>query len=233
MTAVSKIFVVVLACFSIAFAGFASVSHSSVAGPNWESHLSEFPDFVFEYTEGEPPTWSAKVRATDETVKSSKVLADVLLACQQKQIQDQKEILDGVQKQIPPLETRLTEIKAANQADTDSMKGKETLLVAELDQLYQDINEARDVGIKKSEEAHATRVQAEYRREDVFRLTNQLAEIRTDYFHQEQRQNRLRDLLYRTQGNIERLEHRQGLLVKKGASIPDEPKQPDDQDAIK
>lgn len=210
MTKFSKILVVLVTFGSLAFMGAAAVT--ALVGPNWHAEAEKETGYVFEKKEGETPTWTVKSRLTGEELKTSRLLAETVIAARKDRISKQQERLEQLDKRIPAVEKALKEARAVQQTDTKGMQQREIQLAQQLAALNQQIDELTNLGIAKADEAQAIRVEAEKRREDVFRLRNQLDEIRSDTFRIAEQKKQLEDQLVRLNGILSRLDRRQQQL---------------------
>lgn len=212
MTRLSKILLVLVLSASIAFMGFAAVS--AVGGPNWEREKEDLTDYLFEFQPGENPTWTVKTRRGGEQISTSPVLAKVIVAAQKHQIQQQNEQLDQVSKTIPPLEKAIDNWKQINQVDRQAMATKAEELKQRIAALDTEITRLANEGIKISQQTLEVNQEAAERRSDVFRLQDQIDEIRNETYLAQEQQKSLRDYIARIEGKVQRLQ-RQKLLLEK------------------
>ncbi|WP_417390259.1 hypothetical protein [Gimesia sp.] len=212
MTLLSKILLVLVFFASIAFMGFAAVS--AVGGPNWSQEKDALTDYVFEYQAGENPIWSVKTRRGGEQLTTSPVLAKVIVAAQKHKLQQQNEKLDEVTKTIEPLKTSIKRWELINKVDRTAMKDKATELKQKIVQLDQQIIQLANEGIKIGQQTLEVNQEASERRADIFRLRDQIDEIRNERFLAEQQQKTLRDYIDRIQGKVQRLQRQKESLEK-------------------
>jgi len=205
MTFLSKILLVLVFFASIAFMGFAAVS--AVGGPNWSKEKDALTDYVFEHQAGENPIWSVKTRRGGEQLTTSPVLAKVIVAAQKHKLQQQNEKLDEVTKTIEPLKTSIKRWELINKVDRTAMKDKATELKQKIVQLDQQIIQLGQQTLEVNQEASE-------RRADIFRLRDQIDEIRNERFLAEQQQKTLRDYIDRIQGKVQRLQRQKESLEK-------------------
>ena len=216
MTRIAKILTILVVIGSLGFLGFAFALERG--GPNWHEYITKpgdadptagkLPDYVFTQGEGTDPTWTVKSRADESFSSASANLADVILAAQNHKLQRQRDEIRALEEQVAPLEARLAAIKAAQDMDQAAIQTSEKQLAADLDALNTQINEVSSQGIQRAQEAHKIRVETEYRREDIFRLHEDLEIIRTDTFVAENLQDVLRDRIHQLDGKVGRLERR-------------------------
>ncbi|WP_417386887.1 hypothetical protein [Gimesia sp.] len=212
MTLLSKILLVLVLFASIAFMGFAAVS--AVGGPNWSTEKDALTDYVFEYQPGENPTWTVKTRRGGEQLSTSPILAKVIVAAQKHKLQQQNEKLDQVTKTIEPLKKTIANWKAINKVDVIAMEDKATELQQKINQVEQQINQLANEGINISQQTVDVNQEASERRADVFRLRDQIDEIRNERFLAEQQQKTLQDYIDRIQGKVQRLQRQKESLEK-------------------
>ena len=223
MTTFSKILALFTTAACFAFLGFVTVS--LIAGPNWAGETHEFPDYAFEYSGGENPTWSVKSRDNDQAVGGGspvlpKKIVDVLNAIKQEQ-QAEITLLDEGDPQKG--------IKGINQLDDEihnAETGIEVLLykdIAALNQyrgkLVNDLERVQTANETTSREVtnlvttvEGIYLEAERRRADIYRLQNLVAEAETDRYRAVEHQKKLRDVWERYQGVKHRLKERNQIL---------------------
>ena len=210
MTRIGKILVVLISVASLAFAGFAMLIF--YAGPNYPEMASQIDGYKFTLSSGENPTWSAVRARGDSQVASDKSLAkviDAVLADKLKTIQDES---TDFKNRIPPLTEELEKTKAANEADipalTEYIAAQRTRMAALNTQLGQLQSQVL------AETANAQKLEniASARRDDVFKLSGQLTEVKADKFRLEAIKRKLAEELEQVIGNIERAEARQKKL---------------------
>ena len=182
------------------------------AGPNYPEMASQIDGYKFTLSSGENPTWSAVRARGDSQVASDKSLAkviDAVLADKLKTIQDES---TDFKNRIPPLTEELEKTKAANEADipalTEYIAAQRTRMAALNTQLGQLQSQVL------AETANAQKLEniASARRDDVFKLSGQLTEVKADKFRLEAIKRKLAEELEQVIGNIERAEARQKKL---------------------
>lgn len=212
MTRFSKILLVLVFFACIAFMGFTAVS--SVGGPNWHQEKEAMTDYLFELQTGENPTWSVKTRRAGEQISSSPVLAKVIVAAQKHKIQQQNEKIERVTKTIPPLETAIKNWQQINQIDSNAMNIKAEDLRGKISALDSEITKLANEGIKISQQTVEVNQQAAERRADVFRLQDQIEEIRNEKYLTQEQQKTIRDYIARIEGKVQRLQRQKKSLEK-------------------
>jgi phage shock protein A len=226
MTKYSKVLVVVTAAASLLFLGIAVAA--VVGGPNWNAEREELADFTFEISDGDPPMWTVRTRRPQRTDNGSMevqtvgaptpVLAEAIARARDFQLRQQREELERIENQIPQFEAAISETRELIEIDLKAVRKREAELTAELEAIHDQIEELTAQAIAKAEEARVVRLEGERRRDDVFRLRNQLAELRTDRFRAIEQKNKLEDRLRRLRGDNEKLERRRQDLLEMGAN---------------
>jgi hypothetical protein len=223
MTTFSKILALFTTAACFAFLGFVTVA--LIAGPNWQGETNNYPNYTFEYSGGETPTWSAKRRDDDQAVGGAspvlpKKLVDVLSQIKQEQ-QAKIGLLDNGDPQ-----TQTVGIQELDQYLHDSELGIQALLYKDIaalnrqeTKLQGDLKIVRDSLETTSREVtdlvttiESIYIEAERRRADIYRLQNLVAEAETDRHRSIAHQKKLRDVWERYQGVIDRLKERNEVL---------------------
>ncbi len=217
MTRISKVLVILCVAVSLSFLGAAAVS--VLGGPNWEKEALQATDFVFEQSSGPQPQWSAKERISGESVgPTSPVLAEVLIAAYRAKNAKLRERLEGAQgvrkidDEIATLEKFLDEATALIETDRKAMRAREDELAAEYARIQATIEDLSNQGMDRTRQAIATRQETGLRREEVFRVRDQLREIRADTYRIVEQIGSLHDLLERLTSQVERLKRRAARL---------------------
>ena len=216
MNTVGKILVVFVAAASLGFVAFVAAMRNG--GPDWKGEMRSpqlQKEFVFTIEPGEKITYTAKHRRSDSPVaEKTPILPEVILKAR-------KRLDDETNKTLQALQPEPAQLEKAIQDTVDSIvadkKGVE-LREQNMSDLYQkEWNELNTVG----DEFSATTIQtqdvlrvAEERREEGYRLANQLDLLRNDNFSMAEQQKVLEDELIRLQGNRKRLQDRQIQLKK-------------------
>jgi predicted RNase H-like nuclease (RuvC/YqgF family) len=210
MTKFAKCLVVFAVGASFAFLGFAWVS--MMGGPNWDAEAAALPGY--EFTKAEGGSWTVRDRATGQaiTVKSPTVRASAILAAREDLAKKQDDETQKLSGPTAKYKKNLADAQKLNQADTKAMEARVQQLNTQLENLNAKILELSGDVVKRSQEAQLIRNEAAKRREDVFRLTRELAEIHTDQFRSEELERKLRDQLVRLDGVIVNLESRNQQL---------------------
>lgn len=225
MTKLSKVLVVFITFASLAFMAFAGAV--LIAGPNWsvEAEAEDLERYKFETqeAEGEKPTHTvAELYGEQRQLKSTKVLADAVIAARQDLLSKQSSEITKIDQQLPQYESKIQEIRELIGLHLPALEKREQELAQALEQLESQVEDVGNQMVLTSQEAQARRIEAIQRREDILRLTNQLELIRADLFKAEQQQKQLRDLLYRLDGKIDIAQRTRTKLLDSGAQLPDD-----------
>lgn len=210
MTRFGKILVVLITFASLAFAGFAIAV--TYGGPNWPQMASQIEGYKFTYVGGEKPTWTAVRARGDEQVASDLNLGkviDAVLADKIKRLTDEK---NGYVEKTPPLIEALEKSKASNAADEPALKAYIIKERARVEAMYTALQALEAQVLKKTDDAQKLENIASARREDVFRIQGELAEVRADKSRLEVIRRNLSEELEQINGNIERAEQRRESL---------------------
>ena len=214
MNSLGKVLVVFVTASSLGFAAFAMSLVSG--GPNWkgESESAELTnDFVFTTTPGEKPTYSVKVRRTDAAVgASTPLLAEAVVAARKKQLEDATTRKGELEQKIAQLQPIIEQVKALIPPDVAGVNARSAAYDKQLEQLETAKQAASTEITAKSGEIRQTRKTGEERRDEAFRLKNQLELLRNDLFAAKDQQKVLEDELVRAEENLKRLERRASQL---------------------
>lgn len=220
MLKLNKTLAVFVLFASIAFMGFAIVTSS--AGYNFKTKADELDNFVFSRDSATAP-WTVKTRVGDEQVGGSvKLLPEAILAALKKQIGDLNQEKQQLDKRIVELEKAIKDSKELIEVDKAAMKARQEVLEKERKRIVAETIEVAAQAAAKSKEVYAQYDLARLRRQEWILMNNQLQEIRTQKDAAIAESQRLRDLLYQSQGDLERAERRQQLLLREGAKLPNE-----------
>ncbi|MDG2388819.1 MAG: hypothetical protein P8M30_05810 [Planctomycetaceae bacterium] len=213
-TAVKILIVFVTAC-SLSFMALAGAV--SLGGPNWWGRTQDLKEFTFEASVGETTTYSAAYRPTGESVKSgSESLADVVVAALNKESQVLTAKEQELDQKITAEQGNIQALKSYQAKDVAAMDARAAEFATELkrinDQINQTINNsATQEADSVTEKLQAMTAQGELlkkRREDVLRLRDQLALVRTDHDRLAEQKQELGDILVLLEASIAQLERR-------------------------
>lgn len=222
MTTFSKVLALFTTAACFAFLGFVAVS--LIAGPNWYGETHDFPDYTFEYSGGENPTWSAKRRDNDQAVGGNAVLPKKLVDVLNDIKKDQQArigLLDNGDPNtrtpgITELDTYLhdpnTGIQALMYKDIAALNQYEDRLEGDFAKLQTAVVETSGEVTELVAKIEGIYIEAERRRGDIYRLENLVAAANTDAYRTVEHQEKLRDVWERYQGVIGRLKERNEIL---------------------
>jgi len=219
LTRISRVLTVFVTAASLAFLGLALAVNFS--GPNWIQETQNLPDYAFTLAPGEIPTWSAKHRTSDQQLSSSPTLPNVIGKAYDDARQRNQEVIERVEPQIQPLESRIATVSNYVTADSAGIDVREAQLTDTLKAVEKQIIDISVEGERKSAQAVEVRAEAERTREFVFRLKRELQQIETDDFQLVEQKRLLLDLLYQMKGLERRLKEREQHLIEQRARITD------------
>jgi len=214
MNAVGKVLVVFVTVSSLAFLAFVIALRNG--GPDWEGEMNSpelLKEFVFTSEPGEKVTYSAKHRRSDTAVgQKSPVLATVVLAARKRLEEDASkkfQELSPIPQQKADLLKMITELIPVDQKGVEQ---HEQIFAERIKTLWDAIQaDAAKFSTLTLETQDVLKVGQE-RREEEYRLANQLELLRTDKFAAQQQQKVLEDELTRLEENKRRLGRRQVQL---------------------
>lgn len=223
MAQLGRILVVLIAAASLAFAAFAL--SLATGGHNWEADtqgpLAERYEFGIQ--PGEIPNYTVSDPLTKQSLATSPIRAVVVNKALQeinKELTEKKATLDKESEQFSKDIPIIKELRAKDEA---ALVAQQDVLLKQLEAVKQKILAATDEAAKKAAEVQEVRMTAQQRREEVFRLKNQLEVLRTDVFAATQQKKALEDELLRLEENFGRLERRQEALKAQVGGSYDEP----------
>ena len=216
MNSVGKVLVVFVTACSLGFLAF--VLSLVTGGPNWKADM-ESPEltneFVFTVTPGEVPTYSVKTRRTDQSVGSqTKVPAEVVVAARKKLLDDAKAEDARLNAEIARLTPMIKDVKDLIPPDEAAMKARMERMNASLARISEEVQKVTQEVAAKALSIQATQKIALERRDEGFRMKNQLELMRNDLFVAKAQQRILEDELVRVEENLKRLERRNEQLQK-------------------
>lgn len=238
LTNFSKILAVATAIVSLSALG--AVLVVAAGGPNWQAEANSLKDYEFTRNEGETPTWTAKTRrprpqqgggAPAQVTVATNVptLPEAIAKSYEQTIKERNDEKAQLDRDIPLFQARIKEASELIQKDLAALKKKEELLIAERDAQAAAIDKLGKDNIARSQEIKTVRGELNKRRDDAFRLKNELDALRADRFRMIEQQRQLQDLLVRMNGSNDRLARREAQLQAMGAVDPmyDEKTKPD------
>ncbi len=216
MNSLGKILVVFVTAASLGFVAFTMSLVSG--GPNWKAEMQSpelTDDFVFTITPGEKTTYAVKTRKTDQPVGSATpVMAEAVVAARKKQVDDAKAEETRLNADVARLQPIIKEIKDLIPPDKAGMAARAQFLDKLLTKISGDIQNTTQEIATKATAIQQIQKTAQERRDEGFRLKNQLELMRTDLFVSLAQQKILEDELVRVEENQKRLERRSEQLQK-------------------
>jgi hypothetical protein len=216
MNSLGKILVVFVTAASLGFVAFTMSLVSG--GPNWKAEMQSpelTDDFVFTVTPGEKTTYAVKTRKTDQPVGSATpVMAEAVVAARKKQVDDAKAEETRLNADVARLQPIIKEIKDLIPPDKAGMAARAQFLDKLLTKISGDIQNTTQEIATKATAIQQIQKTAQERRDEGFRLKNQLELMRTDLFVSLAQQKILEDELVRVEENQKRLERRSEQLQK-------------------
>ena len=221
MTRISKVLVVFTTAACLAFLGFAAAV--VVGGPNWQRITEdELPEYVFERSVGENPTWSAKLRGEDQAIATDPTFSKVVVAALEHKKRTLETKINGdPTKNEPPLDQqisvtqgRIEEARELAKKDRAALDRYAERLAQQLEQLNNQIAQVSQQIVQKTQEAEAVQSETDERRGDVIRLREQLEALEEDRDRVMAQQEQLRDRIARLEGTRARLERRKEQLER-------------------
>lgn len=214
MNSLGKILVVFVTAISLGFTAFTLAMVTG--GPNWlaESESTELTnDFIFTKASGEKPTYSVKNRRTDASVQAATpVLAEAVVKARQEQAKLASDKLAQLTQQITTIKPQIEAIKSLIPPDDAGVKKRSESYEKHLEKLNADLLVATTEFTTKGSEIQQTRRTGQERREEGFRMKNQLELLRNDLFAAEKQKKVLADELVRMEEYLKRLQRREALL---------------------
>lgn len=216
MNSFGKILVVFVTACSLGFVAF--TLSLVTGGPNWKADAESEEltnDFVFTTVAGEKPTYSAKNRKTDQGVGAqSTLLAEVVVGARKQQLADAKAEEARLNAEIARIQPLMKEMKDLIPPDQAALAARAQMLDKTLTQLSDEIQATTQGIATKAAAIQQIQRTTQDRRDEGFRLKNQLELMRTDLFVAQSQQKLLEIELVRVEENLKRLERRGEQLQK-------------------
>jgi len=202
-TSIAKIATVILAITAVCFMGMSVAAYYGRPDPIAEMRSPEIADFRFEATaSAEKTTWTVtpSVGPKDQQtpVQKETAYAALLQAYSAKSTRVSAETAEitGLTTQI---RDKIKQVEAEQDLDVNALDARIGNLRSVVDRVDAELLQKSDQLQKLSVETRVVRDETASRREDVQRLQNDLAELRTDVFRLEQLRLTLTDRLLRYQ----------------------------------
>ena len=214
MNSIGKILVVFVTACSMGFLAFVVALRNG--GPDWQGEMRSpelQKEFVFATEPGEKVTYSAKHRRTETEVSpKTPILAEVILKSRKRLEDDANKKMQELSPLVQPLTDRLAVIKKLIPEDDAGVQLRVKKYEEQIEKLVGQLKQVGDEFSAKTLETQDVMRLAQDRREEGYRLANQLELLRNDKFAALQQQKVLEFELIRLEENRQRLERRQKQL---------------------
>ncbi|MEI8019504.1 MAG: hypothetical protein WCH39_14965 [Schlesneria sp.] len=214
MNSIGKILVVFVTACSMGFLAFVVALRNG--GPDWQGEMRSpelQKEFVFATEPGEKVMYSAKHRRTETEVSpKTPILAEVILKSRKRLEDDANKKMQELSPQVQPLTERLAVIKKLIPEDDAGVQLRVKKYEEQIEKLVGQLKQVGDEFSAKTLETQDVMRLAQDRREEGYRLANQLELLRNDKFAALQQQKVLEFELIRLEENRQRLERRQKQL---------------------
>ena len=215
LTRISKILAVFFVVGSLAFMGFAIAV--TFGEPDLLQALSDkaFNGYTVIKQEGAGGLWEAKRGRDGGSVASSKVLPEVLVKVLNEVDQANRQEIQALKERQDALQLKRDQLVAARIGDEIALQTYESEARRQLASLrQQEADKAAEV-ISATTQAQKLEVSVAARREDVFRLKQQVREIQADNYRLQQIQAQLENLQVQLQDEVTRSEERKAQLQER------------------
>jgi hypothetical protein len=210
MNAIGKILVVFVTAASLGFLAFVIALLNG--GPDWVGEMRSGDlnrDFILGVSTGETTTYSSRQRLTNTSVvEKTSVAAEIVVKSRKRLEDDANKRLQELTPQVTPLKNFLAYVKKTIPEDDKGVHVRFENIEARVKQLQAQLN---TVGTQFSQATIQTQEVlnvAQDRREEAYRLSNQLDMMRTDQFSTEVQEKALKYELESLKENRRRLERR-------------------------
>ena len=214
MNSIGKILVVFVTASSMGFLAFVVALRNG--GPDWHGEMRSpelQKEFVFTTDPGEKVMYSAKHRRTETEVSpKTPILAEVILKSRKRLEDDANKKMQELNPQVQPLTDRLALIKKLIPEDDAGVQFRIKKYEEQIEKLVAQLKQVGDEFSAKTLETQDVMRLAQDRREEGYRLSNQLELLRNDKFAALQQQKVLEFELIRLEENRQRLQRRQKQL---------------------
>ena len=214
MNSIGKILVVFVTASSMGFLAFIVALRSG--GPDWQGEMRSpelQKEFVFTTDPGEKVMYSAKHRRTETEVSpKTPILAEVILKSRKRLEDDANKKMQELNPPVQPLTDRLALIKKLIPEDDAGVQFRIKKYEEQIEKLVAQLKQVGDEFSAKTLETQDVMRLAQDRREEGYRLSNQLELLRNDKFAALQQQKVLEFELIRLEENRQRLQRRQKQL---------------------
>lgn len=212
MLKISKILAVFIAVGSLAFVGLAVAT--TFGGPDWNAELSKpyFAGYKVSQSAGENPTWSATRADGKQVAANIKALPAIIVKVLADARQEYAAEITRLNEREAALTPRIALLQAAMAKDKIALEQHEAELRSRLEQLRQQTSSVAGQAASAAAEAQKLENTIASRRDDIFRLRQQLEELRADMFQLNQMRVELDNQLTQVRGDLQRAEERAAQL---------------------
>lgn len=215
MNAIGKILVVFIAAASLSFLAFAAALRNG--GLDWVAEMKA-PDlqkeFVFSTEAGEKTTYSVRHRRSDSPViERTPVQAETVLKARSRLEQDNNKLLQELNPQPAQLQAAIKSTQDAITVDKKGVEAREQELDGAIAKTWNEIQAVGDALSESTIQTQDVLKTAQERREENYRLTNQLDLLRNDTFAAIEQKKVLQDELRRLE-DIKRRSQRRNEQLK-------------------
>lgn len=217
MNEFGKVCVVFLTAASLAFVAFAGALRTG--GRNWQAEADELTnDFSLTITSGEKTSYAMAERnppvGGNAFSANSTVLPEVVTKAKAQQVKVANDRLAELTKSRTDLEPLTKAALEAIAADEQGLKAREQALVAQLDAVNAEIARISDEILAAVNEVRRIRALGQERREEGYRLKNQLELLRNDLAVATTQRKSLEEEELRLKEILQRLERRNRQLTE-------------------
>ena len=207
MNKVTKVLIIFVTVASLSF--MALMGAVTLGGPNWWGKAGDMPDYTFTKSAGETVSYSVTHRPSDSAVGgSSPILAQTVVAA----MDDEHKRLDARDKELDDAisreENRIKILQDLQKNDLALLETRSQEFQDQLNLLNTTITTRNGEIEKLLQETITLDETLGDRREDVLRLKDQLALVRTDRDRLLEERSELEDILALYQASISQLERR-------------------------
>lgn len=208
MNQAAKVLIIFVTIASLSF--MALTGAVTLGGPNWWGRTQEMTEYTFDKTTGETTSYSASHRPSGQPVQSasSPILAKTVVAVQQDEKTRQEAILTKLNEDIAREEARIKILKDLQAGDRELLEARSNEYLKQLDAINAAVATLTEDIDKLTQETFALDESLGERREDVLRLRDQLALVRTDRERLIAERGELEDILVLLKSSLEQLDRR-------------------------
>ncbi len=214
MNTVGKILVVFITACSLGFVAFVSALRNG--GPDWKSEVRSpelQKEFVFTFEQGEKPTFSSKHRRSEQSViDKTPILAEAVLKSRKRLEEDANKKFQELSPQPQLIQDAIKKQMELIPIDKQGVEVREQNFNQLIQQLWTDMQSVGNQFSELTVQTQEVLREAQLRREEGYRLANQVELLRNDKFAAIEQQKVLEDELIRLEENKRRLDRRKNQL---------------------